>query len=106
MNTGTEGGSQTLERQGWMRRFTAIGSRLAESVALYERLGFEVRLEVAEGVDPELANAACQTCAVTALARTIYTRPRQPSALPFAQASMSEHVCSSFDRAIHTQERE
>jgi hypothetical protein len=92
MDTELEGEAQTLERQGWTRRFTAIGSRLAESVALYERLGFEVHLEVAGGPDPKLANAACQTCAVTALARTIYTRPRQPSVLPSAQQSMSEHV--------------
>jgi hypothetical protein len=82
MDTGTEGRSPTLEQQGWTRRFTAIGTRLTESVAVYEGLGFEIRLEVADGPAEELASAACQTCAVTALARTIYTRPRQPSAEP------------------------
>lgn len=80
MGTATVEDAGTLEREGWTRRFTAIGPRLAECISLYERLGFEVRLEPAQALDSELASPACQGCAVTAVARTIYTRPTQAAA--------------------------
>jgi hypothetical protein len=61
---------------GWTRRFTAIGGRLDEAVALYRGLGFEVRLEAAErGTDEVPATSGCAQCFVMSLARTIYTRP-------------------------------
>jgi hypothetical protein len=77
VGTATARDAGTLEREGWTRRFTAIGPRLAECTSLYEQLGFEVRLEPAETLDAEFVTPACQGCAVTAAARTIYTRPPQ-----------------------------
>ena len=67
-----------LARDGWTRRFTAIGSRLSEAAEVYRGLGFEIRLEPAEpgseeGADSE--TAGCEQCFVMSLARTIYTRP-------------------------------
>jgi hypothetical protein len=88
MNAKTEGRSAILERQGWTRRFTAVGPRLAESVAMYEQLGFEVRLEAADAPDEAEGAAACRSCAITALARTIFTRPRQPVAPPDTSEQM------------------
>ncbi|HEX8729411.1 MAG TPA: hypothetical protein VF739_12350 [Ktedonobacterales bacterium] len=68
----------TLEREGWTRRFTAIGARLQEAIDLYRALGFEIRLEPAEPRADELADqAACAQCFVMSLARTVYTRPSQ-----------------------------
>lgn len=66
----------SLTRAGWTRRFTAIGGRLEEAVALYRELGFEIRLEPAEpGAESVLATSGCARCLVMSLARTIYTRP-------------------------------
>lgn len=67
-----------LFKEGWMRRFTAVGARLTEAVEVYRGLGFEVRLEPAEpGAEQLLDSAACGQCFVMSLARTIYTRPSQ-----------------------------
>lgn len=64
------------ERDGWTRRFTAIGARLTEAVELYRGLGFEIRLEPGEpGLDGVADSSACEQCFVMTLARTIYTRP-------------------------------
>lgn len=64
-----------LERDGWTRRFTAIGARLSETVALYRTLGFEIRLEPAEfGAEGVTDRTECEQCFVMTLARTIYTR--------------------------------
>jgi hypothetical protein len=67
-----------LARDGWTRRFTAIGPRLSEAVEVYRGLGFEIRLEPAEPGAEEVADsetATCEQCFVMSLARTIYTRP-------------------------------
>lgn len=67
----------SLVREGWTRRFTAIGSRLREAVELYRGLGFEIRLEPADAGSDEVADpSVCAQCLVTTLAQTIYTRPR------------------------------
>lgn len=72
-----------LARDGWTRRFTAIGPRLAEAVAMYRELGFEVRLEaVAPGDVETMHTAGCEQCFVMTHARAIYTRPRPTSTLP------------------------
>ncbi len=66
----------SLEREGWTRRFTAIGVRLNEAVELYRGLGFEIRLESAEPQAEDIADkSGCAQCFVMSLARTIYTRP-------------------------------
>jgi hypothetical protein len=65
------------EPDGWTPRFTAFGQRLGEATALYQQLGYEVRLEAVEPGTQETANAeACLQCVVMTLARTIYTRPK------------------------------
>ena len=70
-----------LVHDGWTRRFTAMGSRLNEAVALYRELGFEIRLELAEPAVAEGADTSgCAECFVMSLARTIYTRPRNAPA--------------------------
>lgn len=85
-----------LEREGWTRRFTAIGSRLREAVELYRGLGFEIRLEPADSSFDEVADpSVCAQCLVTTLAQTIYTRPRilhtgEPVA-DVAEAAEREH---------------
>lgn len=66
----------SLEREGWTRRFTAMGARLNEAVELYRGLGFDIRLEPAEPRSEEVADrSGCAQCFVMSLARTIYTRP-------------------------------
>ena len=70
-----------LENDGWTRRFTALGPRLSEAVALYRELGLEVRLEPAEpGAEEVTDRTECEQCFVMTLARTIYTRPPVGSA--------------------------
>jgi hypothetical protein len=73
MSTGIQ-----LQEQGWTRRFSALGRRLNEAVELYRQLGFEILLEPTD-LDEEHASSAggCESCIVTTLARTIYTRPRR-----------------------------
>lgn len=70
-------GIQLLE-QGWTRRFSALGRRLNEAVELYRQLGFEILLEPADLDEEQISGArGCESCIVTTLARTIYTRPRR-----------------------------
>lgn len=73
-------------RDGWTRRFTAIGARLQEAVDLYHGLGFEIRLEPADANPEDIADrSACAQCFVMTLAQTIYTRPTaHPIARPLA----------------------
>lgn len=68
--------SAQLSKQGWTRRFSALGRRLNEAVELYRQLGFEILLEPAD-LDEEAMprEGGCEGCSVTTLARTIYTRP-------------------------------
>jgi len=40
-----------LLREGWARRFLAVGLRLDEATALYRSLGFDVRLEAPSAED-------------------------------------------------------
>ena len=73
--------SDTEERDGWTRRFTAIGARLNEAVELYKGLGYEIRLEPGEpGSEGVADTSACEQCFVMSVARTIYTRPRNAAA--------------------------
>lgn len=67
-------GPEALRREGWTRRFVAAPPRLAEAVALYESLGFEVRVErVGAGELPP----GCEGCPLALhLFRAIYTRRR------------------------------
>ena len=76
---------EELEKQGWIRQFTASEPRLSEAAALYRDLGFEVRLELLpkkenchactgdEREDPE----ECRTCfdGFEEQYRVIFTRP-------------------------------
>lgn len=67
-----------LERRGWERRTAEKEPRLSELVALYEELGFEVRLLPAHPQDfSGGAGEECKPClGEEALAsyKTIYTR--------------------------------
>ena len=70
--------SMQLQKEGWTRRFTAMGRRLNEAVELYSQLGFDVRMEPVDLDEEETAGAeSCKDCFVTMQARTIYTRPRE-----------------------------
>ncbi|OGU07863.1 MAG: hypothetical protein A2W29_07165 [Gemmatimonadetes bacterium RBG_16_66_8] len=64
-----------LVAEGWERRFITDAARLAEVVALYEELGFEVR---AVPVQAEQVGEDCEDCQVASLLRfqTVYTRRR------------------------------
>jgi hypothetical protein len=65
-------GPDPLEAEGWERRFIAVGARLTESVALYEQLGFDVRLEPPTHSD---LREECGDChAALQLYRIVYTR--------------------------------
>jgi hypothetical protein len=61
-----------LAHEGWERRFIAAGERLAESIALYRDLGFEVQVEPPTA---EELLEACGDCQLAlALFRVVYTR--------------------------------
>jgi hypothetical protein len=61
---------------GWTRRFTAVGARADESVALYVELGFEA---VADPVVRRDLPDGCDDCEVAGLLamKTVYTRERK-----------------------------
>lgn len=66
-----------LVAEGWERRHLADAERAAESVELYESLGYEVRVEPLTPDDfgpqcAECALAACHACV------RIYTRRKEP----------------------------
>lgn len=64
-----------LEREGWVKQFTADESRLSEAVELYESLGFEVHLEP---VTPDDSAEECQICFQgDERYMMIYTRPKR-----------------------------
>ena len=65
-----------LEAEGWTRRFMAAGDRLAESVRLYQELGFEVRLEPPGPADLREECGDCRLALM--LFRIIYSRRRVP----------------------------
>jgi len=63
---------EVLARDGWERRFVAVGSRLDEATALYEQLGFAVRLEPPTEAD---LREECSDCyAELQKYRVVYTR--------------------------------
>ena len=63
---------EALARDGWERRFVAVGSRLDEATALYEQLGFAVRLEPPTEAD---LREECSDCyAELQKYRVVYTR--------------------------------
>lgn len=63
---------EVLARDGWERRFVAVGSRLDEATALYEQLGFTVRLEPPTEAD---LREECSDCyAELQRYRVVYTR--------------------------------
>ncbi len=67
---------EELEKEGWVRQFTADEPRLSEAVELYESLGLEVHLEP---VTLDESAEECQICFEEDVDRykTIYTRPKR-----------------------------
>ena len=63
---------EVLARDGWERRFVAVGSRLDEATALYEQLGFAVRLE--PPTEADLREECSDCCAELQRYRVVYTR--------------------------------
>jgi len=66
-----------LAREGWVRRNVASEPRLAEAVAMYEELGFEVIVLPAT----EASEGGCTVCIEgegEGGHRVIYTRPAPP----------------------------
>ncbi len=65
-----------LISEGWERRFIADARRAEEAMELYEQLGYEVRVEPAQGA--ELGDD-CDDCQLMLLLqfKTIYTRKRR-----------------------------
>lgn len=63
---------RALERRGWSRRFVGAPPTLDEKVRLYERLGYEVRLEP---MAPDELREECGDCALAlSVFRIVYTR--------------------------------
>ena len=69
------GRQQELEKEGWVKQFTADEPRLSEAVEEYQELGFEVHLEP---LDPLEMAGECASCFMTSCDRhkVIYTRRR------------------------------
>ncbi|MDX1622904.1 MAG: hypothetical protein R3199_02870 [Gemmatimonadota bacterium] len=68
-------GRSVLESRGWTFRFVAGPPRLDEVVALYEKMGYEVRLGTA---DSPVEEPGCATCAPGLDgSKAVYTR-REP----------------------------
>jgi len=63
---------------GWTRRFTAVGARADEAVALYVELGFEA---VADPIVRRDLPDGCDDCEIVELLamKTVYTRERARS---------------------------
>ena len=81
-----------IERDGWIRRFTAIGPRLQEAVDLYRGLGFDIKLEPADARPEDIADeSVCARCFVMTLAQTIYTRPLAHGGEPGQQERHERH---------------
>lgn len=66
--------------EDWKRRMVASEPRLSEVVAMYESLGFEVRLEPLDPSDPGWDEDGCTVClddpAEAERTRVVFTRPR------------------------------
>ena len=67
------GRHQELEKEGWVKQFSADEPRLSEAVEEYQQLGFEVHLEP---LDPQEMAGECTTCFMASCDRyqVIYTR--------------------------------
>jgi hypothetical protein len=67
------GRHQELEKEGWVKQFTADEPRLSEAVEEYRELGFEVHLEP---LDPLEMAGECTSCLMASCDRyqVIYTR--------------------------------
>lgn len=64
-----------LEREGWVKQFTADEPRLSEAAELYESLGLEVHLEP---VTLDESTEGCQICFEEGERhKTISTRPKR-----------------------------
>ena len=65
-----------LEKEGWIRQFTADEPRLSEAVEMYKSLGFQVHLEP---MVPDENSEECAACLEVMCDRykTIYTRPAE-----------------------------
>ncbi len=74
-----ESEEERLNREGWVRNFSAKEPRLSEFSELYESLGFEVRLEP---LRPDEIEGDCKVCFEDELEdyRTIYTRAKNKNA--------------------------
>jgi hypothetical protein len=70
------GRHQELEKEGWVKQFTADEPRLSEAVEEYRELGFEIHLEP---LDPlEMDGEECTRCLKASCTqyKVIYTRNR------------------------------
>lgn len=89
-----------LRRGGWTRRFVGAPPRLEEARALYERLGWEVRLEPP---GPEDLPAGCGECpAASALFRVVYTRSRDRTRTSEEAERQTRKETKKRDRARRT----
>lgn len=61
-----------LVAEGWERRFLAVGPRLDEARELYQRLGFDVRLEAP--TDEDLREECADCHEALQRYRVVYTR--------------------------------
>jgi len=76
---------ETLDKEGWERRFIASEPRLSEAIEAYEEAGFEVHLEpLPENREPEkdaedTGGDECRICfeGFQDQYRIIFTRPRK-----------------------------
>jgi hypothetical protein len=83
----TVSNTETLEREGWTKRFAATEPRLSEVVEAYREAGFDVHLEplpeepTCESCEGSEDADACRVCfeGFEDLYKIIYTRPREAS---------------------------
>lgn len=81
---------EELEREGWVKQFTASEPRLSEAVELYRQAGFEVHLEplpkdldcdACEGAGDRNEPEECRACfqGFEDQYKIIFTRPKKGS---------------------------
>ena len=79
--------TETLEKEGWSKRFVASEPRLSEAVEAYKEAGFDVHLEplpkkpTCESCEGSEEADECRVCfeGFEDLYKTIYTRPKEGS---------------------------
>jgi len=85
--------TEELEKQGWVKQFTASEPRLSEAVDLYRESGFEVHLEpipkagegdACPGVEKDTAKEECRICfqGFENQYKTIFTRRKKDFKTP------------------------